>query len=115
MNKEMISHSQRMMKRSNGFVGSYDPTYEVFAEETYADNGRVLKRSVVKKLDISEFMAQYSPADFRIENLVAVGALQNEKRYTYSPSTMDMMDSVNDVFDILTDIADNNNVNNVNE
>ena len=111
----MISHAQRMAKKSNDFVGSYDPTYEVFAEETFAQDGRVLKRSVVKKMDMSEFMAQYSADDFRIENLAAVGALQDNKRYTYNPSTMEMMDNVGAAFDYLTDVVDNNNVNNTNE
>lgn len=114
MNKEMISHAQRMMKKSN-YVGTYEPTYEVIDTETFAEKGRVLKRSVIKTLDLSEVMAQYSPDDFRIENLAAVGALQDNKRYTYNPSRMEMMDNVDKAFDMLNTIADNNNVNNVNE
>lgn len=112
---KMLSHAQRLMKKDNRYVGDYNSAYEVYANESYAENGRVLKRSVVKNLDNAEVMAQYSPDDFRIENLVAVGALQKDKRYTYNPTTMEMMDSVGLAFDILSDIADNNNVNNVKE
>lgn len=116
MNKEMISFSQRMKKKNNEYVGSYDPRFDVIAQETFSEKGRVLKRSVVKTTDNAEFMAQYSPDDFRIENLVAVGALQDGKRYTYNPTRLDMMDAIESGFDILTDIADmNNNVNNTNE
>lgn len=114
MNKEMISFSQRMSKKNNEFVGSYDPRFDVITQESFSDRGRVLQRNVVKTTDNAEFMAQYSPNDFRIENLVAVGALQDGKRYTYNPSRLDMMDKVDSAFEILNDIADNN-VNNTNE
>lgn len=112
---KMIPHSMRLMKKSNSYVGDFNPCYEVMADETFAENGRVLKRTAVKTLDMSEVMAQYSPDDFRIENLVAVGALQDGKRYTYNPTTLEMMDNVDTAFNILNDIADNNNVNNVQE
>lgn len=115
MNKEMISFSQRMMKKSNDYVGSYDPCFNVIAQESFAENGRVLKRSVVKTSDNSEIMAQYSPDDFRIENLVAVGALQDGKRYTYNPSRIEMMDAVEKGFTVLNDIVDNNNDKNTDE
>jgi len=115
MNKEMISFSQRIMKKRNDYVGSYDPRYDVISQETFADKGRVLKRSVVKTADNAEFMAQYSPDDFRIENLVAVGALQDGKRYTYNPSRIEMMDAVEKGFAVLNDIAENNNENKTDE
>lgn len=115
MNKEMISFSQRMMKKSNDYVGSYDPCYEVISQENFADKGRVLKRSVVMTTNNADVMAQYSPDDFRLENLVAVGALQDGKRYTYNPSRLEMMDAVDKGFTVLNDIVDNNNDNNTDE
>lgn len=112
---KMISHSTRLMKKSNRYVGDFNPVYEVMSDETFAENGRVLKRTAIKTLDMSEVMAQYSPDDFRIENLVAVGALQDGKRYTYNPTTMEVAENVENAFNILNDIVDNNNVNNVQE
>ena len=114
MNSEFISHSARLMQPHETFVGEYDSTYEVMSEEPFVDNGRCLRRSVVKTVDNKEIMSQYSPDDFRIENLVAVGAFKDGKRYTYNPTTLEAYDTLDSALEVIEDIYDaqNNAVNN---
>lgn len=105
------SYYQRLFSAPEPYIGEYDPVFEVLSEENYVDNGRCLKRKVVRTVDNREVMSAYSPDDFRIENLVAVGADKDARRYQYTPSTLEMMDSVNTAGEILLDIAEavNNN------
>lgn len=103
---KMKSYAQRLSEKKSDFVICFDPTFEVNEIESFAENGRVLKRSSVKVRDNREVMAQYNPDDFRIENLNAVGAMHDAKRYTLNPSTMEMMDAVNNGFEVLNDIVD---------
>ena len=113
---KIVSHVQALFRKSNDYVGEFDPLYEMAVTEVSAEKGRVVKKTVVKTIDAREEMAKYDANDFRLENLMAVGALHDEKRFTYSPSTMDMMDVVNGGYEHITDIdaalaADNNNDN----
>ena len=112
----LISHAQALFRKNDGYVGKFDPTYEVITMENVSDGKRCLKQSVVTLRDNSVEMAKYDVADFYLENLAAVGALQDSKRITLNPSTMDMIDAVDNGFEILNDIYDyNNNTKNTDE
>ena len=104
MNK-IVSHQEALYRKSESMPGVYDPVYEVITNESYVDNNRVLKRSSVVEKDNSVEMSKYHAEDFYLENLVALGALQRDKRYTLNPSAMDMMDAVENGFEILDDMV----------
>ncbi len=100
------SYYQRLFSAPEPYIGEYEPTFEVMSQENFVENGRCLIRSCVKTVDNAEAMSQYSPDDFRMENVIAVGATMDGKRYQYVPSRMDMMDAVNNAGEILNDIVD---------
>ena len=106
---EMISYFKAVYSHRDPVEKFYDPSYEVNSVETFAENGRLLKRSVVAVCNNAEVMSQYNPNDFKIENLEAVGAIGSLKNSKLNPTNIEAIDSVNDFAEYMNDLADLNN------
>lgn len=103
-----VSHFERM---TSAVV--YDPVvfakpYEVYDDEEVVDNGRVVKKSVIKVERPSERFAGMKASDFALENIIAAGAVDMLKPVVLHDANLDMVDQIDGT---LNDIMDQIDVN----
>lgn len=111
---EIKSYVNAVYSHRDPYDKFYNPAYEVQSVETYADNGRLLKKSVIAVRDNAVEMSQYNAVDFKIENLEAIGAVGSLKNSKLNPTNLEAIDSVDEFAEFMNDVADynENNVNN---
>lgn len=105
-----VSHFERMCTPQ-----SYDPVvfakpYEVCDDEQVVDNGRVVKKSVVKVERPSERFAGMKASDFALENIIAAGAVDLLKPTVLHDANLDVVDEIDGTLNDIMDQIDANAV-----
>lgn len=72
----------------------------IVTEEQTVENNRIIKKKIIKEIDPRDNFKDYKVSDFFIENLEAVGALNNLKQTQFLDGNID------DVLDKLNELAD---------
>lgn len=93
----------------------YDPVvfakpYEVYDDEQVVDNGRVVKKSVVKAVRPAERFQGLKASDFALENVIAAGAVDMLKPTMLHDANLDTVDEIDGTLNGIMDQIDANAV-----
>lgn len=94
------SHAERMCEAPVVYPKNLVSDYEVRSTEDVVENGRVLKKTVYRKVHPQDNFKGMSALDFALENVIAVGALDGLKEcYLGVNTTSELSDGMEGTID----------------
>lgn len=104
MAKKIVSHFERMTAKVQMSPVVFAKPREICDTEQVVDNGRVVKKAVIKVERPMERFAGMKASDFALENIIAAGAMDMLKPTVLHDVNLDTVDQIDGT---LNEIMDN--------
>ena len=101
-----MSYAERLMAMPVKYPKKLVSDYEVRGTEQVVENGRVVKKSVMKTVHPQDNFKGIECLDFALENVIAAGALDSLKECQLNGNTLGIADNVEGSIDNIIDAVD---------